>query len=238
MDLLCQPDSTTFTVTLLLTVAQFSLAVQQNTLVGCLMTSVLLGAPLAHGLYMMNQEFCYNLCFGASFFDRWCGIFSNFAAGLPYSELLRLSETEQLVHPRPVIVYQQFGWKQKLGHALAQPVQWWLRLIYERRAPVNKFVIWNVFLQSVIMSILFFWFHVYTVIYLLFSTYLGLCPVHPIAAHLLPSSDHGMFNLLTFNAGYKRQPRVPWTRLPMWYQMAHGSVSTPGLHAWRKFWFS
>jgi len=91
----------------------------------------------------------------------------------------------------------------------------------------------NVIWQTLFNTILWYSYGTMTLVYLICSTYVGMCPLHPFAAHLLMQhtrldrslrksdtySYYGIVNPFTFNAGFHRErhqePKVPWSRLPM-----------------------
>lgn len=255
-----QPDRFTFAamvtwslmqITLALTVSDFNL--------GFWCKVMFLGAPLSHGLYVLNLEFAHNLCFGQELLDRSAALLGNLATGLPYAEMVRYFDAEHIafygspLYPDPD---EPSDWEKrvvrgpalKMLYLIVYPVIYAYRLLFRRHFTFNRFLVTNVCWQLAFNTLFLQWYGCHAWWYLFFSTYIGFCPLHPCASHLLlhhhyfachrhskhtsiseipkgTFSYYGIVNWFTFHGGLHRErhldPQVPWSRLPLLTPNAH-----------------
>jgi len=258
MKLLRQPDNVTFAAMLCLSLLQLTLATTVDSLsLGFFLKVFLFGAPVSHGLYVLSLEFSNNLCFGLEFLDRMSAMVGNIATGIPYAELVRYYDAEHRafynskIHqdpetPSKLEVQFVHGAGIKILYLCFYPLIYVYRLLSRHSIPFTRFLLWNIIWQTLFN--LYIWYSYGTIVlgYLVFSSYVGFCPLHPFAIHLLMQhqkldpkltsnkhtySYYGMVNLFMFNMGYHRErhdhPKVPWSQLPLVRQLYYYSELFP-----------
>ena len=233
-----QPDPTTLTLTLFLSLTQFSIACNISSLISVefWLKLFLFGVPVAHALYQCNLEFANNLCFGTEALDRTAGIFSNLATGVPYSELVRHYQTEHrafygftVYHdPETTLHTTPNTRNERLVYLIAFPWNYAYQLLFRHRVTITNYFIWNVLVQLV-SNLFVLWMYGWTaVLFLLLAGYGSVCPLHPVVAHMLvhhrstgnkhgTDSYYGVVNIIALNGGMHRErhkhPEIPWSRL-------------------------
>ena len=245
LSLLRQPNVCTFYITVLLSVSQYLVACSiQHWDTNLLLKACFLGAPLTQGLYVLSLEYSGNLCFGQEVLDRVGGIVGNLITGVPYAELVRYVDAEHraFCHSKVYIdphkpseteikVVQGAG--MKIGYMCLYPIVYTYRLLFRHCISFTFFLLGNVLGQIGFNILIWYWYGFICLFYLWLSTYIGMCPLHPCASHLLLQhnrfdkrlervrtySYYGVVNIVTLNIGYHRERhaenRVPWTYLPL-----------------------
>jgi sphingolipid delta-4 desaturase len=249
LTLLRQPDNISFSAMLALTAFQLAMASTVDSFsLGFWFKILLIGAPISHSLYILNLEFANNLCFGHELLDRTSAIFSNFATTVPYAELVRYFDAEHRTFfdstlykdpekPSQLEIQLVQGVGMKLLYLCVYPCIYSYRILFRHYIVFTRFLLWNLILQTLFN--LYIWYcygHIFFS-YLFLSTYIGMSPWHPCAAHLLfqhqkcelrlksakAYSYYGIMNLFTFNIGYHRErhehPKIPWSKLPLLRQL-------------------
>lgn len=195
--LLRRPDLTTMGFVLMLTVAQLTLAMTVTGLtLGFFLKVVVLGAPLSHGLYMLNLEFSNNLCFGLDLLDRAGGVISNLATGVPYSELVRYFDAEHRAfhessiyrdpdQPSQSEIQSVRGAGVKIAYLCLYPLVYLHRLLFRHSISFNRFLMMNVVCQGFFNTMILYWYGAVPLLFLWISTYVSMCPWHPFSAHVL-----------------------------------------------------
>jgi sphingolipid delta-4 desaturase len=249
MRLLRQPDNITFAAMLCLSLLQITLATTVDSFsLGFFLKIIFFGAPISHGLYVLNLEFSNNLCFGHELLDRVSAIISNFAAGIPYAELIRYFDAEHRAFydstlyrdpekPSDLEIKLVQGSGIKLMYLCFYPLIYGYRLLSRHSIAFTRFLLWNMVCQSLFNLYVWYYYGFYFLSYLICSAYVGMCPLHPFSTHLLMQhqkldpqlkvaitySYYGVVNLFTFNMGYHRErhenPKVPWSKLPLVRQL-------------------
>lgn len=249
MRLLRQPDNITFTAMICLSLLQITMATTVDSFsFGFFFKVLAFGAPLSHGLYVLALEFSNNLCFGHELLDRVSAILSNFSTGIPYAELVRYFDAEHRVFydstvykdpekPSDLEVKMVQGAGIKIVYLCCYPLIYVYRLLSRHSITFNRFLLWNIVLQTIFNLYVWYYYGFIFLCYLFLSTYVSMCPLHPFSAHLLMQhqkldlrlkssltySYYGVVNLFTFNMGYHRErhenPKIPWSKLPLVRQL-------------------
>jgi len=261
LKLLRQPDATTFFVMTLLSLTQIFIAnsVDSFTLGFCIKL-IFFGAPISHLLYILSLDFASNLAFGYEYLDRGSAIIGNFTTGVPYAELLRFFEAEHRAFynsklhtdpnkPNKVEIANVHGVGIKLLYLALYPIVLCHRLLFRHRISMTRFISWNVVLQILFNLWVWYFCGFFSLLFLLFSSFVGMSPLHPCATHLLlehQTVDHkiekqvtysyyGIMNLWMCNAGYHREkhlePRVPWTRIHLIRQLYYGEEKSNSFYS-------
>jgi sphingolipid delta-4 desaturase len=245
LQLLRKPDIVTLGATVLLSLMQITMSMTiSGFTLGFFVKVLMFGAPLSHGLYMLSLEFANNLCFGNELLDRAGAVLGNFATGIPYAELVRYFDAEHRAFynskvyrdpDKPGRFEREYvkGAGLKIAYLCAYPAVYLYRLLFRHSISFNRFLMFNIIWQSLFNMVILYSYGFMSLFYLLCSTYVGMCPLHPFAAHLLMQhnrlektlrktntySYYGIVNPFTFNAGYHRErhreKKVPWSNLPM-----------------------
>jgi fatty acid desaturase len=240
-----EPERLTLVIIVTLTVTQFLFA---GTVDGLSFTTlfkiVCFGGPICSCLHTCCIELANNLCLGKPETEKIVAIFSNTITGIPYAELIRSHNTRHMLNqgttsdpdaPAEWELQYIHGAEMKLAYLLFFPLVYMHRLITCK--PRNgRLLVLNIIWQLMVNTYIWNSLGVWPLCYLIASTYVGACPLHPCAAHLLLShhicspdinhravpkiySYYGLANLFTLNAGYHRERHmyqdVPWSRLPL-----------------------
>ncbi|KAG6850033.1 hypothetical protein H0H93_002238 [Arthromyces matolae] len=221
-----------------------------------------IGGTANHNLFLAIHEITHNLAFPGVAPNRLLAIFANLPIGIPYSaafkgyhiehhkfmgqdgvdtdlptrfELLCLNN----VLGKVFFAYVSLALRKKLDLTIEsrtfQILFYALRPGFVRAQRLTKWHFLNILVELVFDYILVKTFGVYSLFYLLFSSFfagsLHPCAGHFIAEHYLwdgmdqeTFSYYGKLNLLAYNVGYHNEhhdfPSVPWTRLPALRKLA------------------
>ena len=251
--LLKQPDILTFSLMMLLSTMQLTMSMSVTDFnAGFVFKVLVFGAPLSHGLYILSLEFSNNRCFGVEVMDRSGAVLGNFATGIPYAELIRYFEYEHRAFfktkrdpNRPSKFEKDLfkGTGLKTLYLCLYPLIYAYRLLFRHTLTLNRFLIWNVILQTAFNMYITQYYGLVTMSYIILSTYVGLCPMHPVATHMLMEhqrmslsvkkskiySYYGAINPFIFHAGMHRErhlyPKIPWSKLPMIKRLYHQELT-------------
>lgn len=198
-----QPDPTTLSWVVLLSVAQWCLLTSTTHYSWSLLwTAVCLGAPLCSALYQCSVELAQNLCFGQPEKDRVLAIVANWVTGVPYAEWLRASHTAHLsFHNSPATATTRDpevpgDWELQHVHGTAAKAlylllhpwfligRWWR--MRRTLAPSVRSMLWvNGLSQTVFNLWVWYGWGTPALMYMWTSTYLAATPWHPVAYYFL-----------------------------------------------------
>ena len=205
-----------------------------------LASAFLIGAFINHALYVFVHEATHNLVFKNSLWNRFIGMFCDFALVAPGAMAFRkyhlIHHNRQGQHEFDADLCSDREAKLVGNHPIKKLIWVFLMAISQAARPMritsqefwDKWIIGNLLLQVTVMAIAFHFIGPMGLLYLGASTIFGL-GLHPlggrwIAEHYVIHEDqetysyYGPLNTVAFNVGYHNEHHdimtIPWRNLP------------------------
>jgi len=214
------------------------------------------GGTWSHMLSLAGHELSHSLCFESVLSNEILGMFANFGQGLPSIITFKkyhLEHHQKQGHdgvdvdiPTLTEAYNIRTPIRKLIFLLLQPFFYAIRPMLIVPKPLKAMEAVNIAVQIAFDLSMVHFFGVWSLVYLLMSTFLGL-GLHPTSGHFIAEhyeftkdqetySYYGILNYVAFNVGYHNEhhdfPRIPGFRLPQVKAMAPEFYELPHYDSW------
>lgn len=229
-------------ISLVLVVAQLSLAVLSKNMTGWRYWLILyiFGGTITQAIFLSVHEICHNLVFRKTLNNRLFGMFCNLPIVFPFSESFRFYHLKHHSH----MGYDKIDsdipcnletkiFRGKLGKFIWYNFQilfYALRPVLTKSQPITGYLLINCLIQIVFDVFFYYLFGIKPFQFLLLSILIaGGFGLHPLSAHFISEhyvfdekfetgDYHGWLNYLTWNVGYHNahhnMPTVAWSNLP------------------------
>ena len=209
-----------------------------------LLITYLVGASIAHALFLAIHEITHNLAFRRPALNNWLAFVANIPIVLPYAMSFKFYHGEHHwqqghdgVDADIALAGEARMFRGFFGKVLwfvHQIVFYAVRPMLVKAAPVDKWMVLNWVVQIAAMAVILTFAGWTGLLYLLLSlVFAG--GLHPTSGHFISEhyvfkegqetySYYGPLNLITYNVGYHNEhhdfPNIPGSRLPKLREMA------------------
>lgn len=213
----------------------------------------MVGGTCNHSLTLAIHELAHDVWFNQSIYNRFFSLFVNIPIIIPMAISFRKyhlehhryqgTELRDVDVPTESEVMLFKGWFGKISWLILQPLFYGIRPFIINPKPITKLEVVNIYIQGLVIALMWRLWGLSAILYLLLSTFLGL-GLHPLSGHFISEhfisltnntisphrvddselhvnetfSYHGILNSLTYNVGHHVAhhdfPMIPGSRLP------------------------
>ncbi len=209
-----------------------------------LLVTYVVGATIAHALFLAIHEITHDVAFKKKTWNNWLAFVANLPIVFPYAISFKIyhafhhwgqgKDGTDVDIPTQMEAKVFRGFIGKSIWFLSQILFYAFRPIFVKRIKVTKWLVYNIIFQVVAMAIYLPFAGWGGLAYLLLSLLLA-GSLHPTAGHFISEhyvfegkqetySYYGLLNAITFNVGYHNEhhdfPTIPGSRLPALKKMA------------------